>query len=602
MKKYQARKAISVLLAVLMVLTSVYAGLGVFAYAAAPDEVKDASATLASGKVYTVTQDTEVSGSTSANGLTIPANTIVVIDIAAGKTLTVKGGAANGTTAGKAGILMQNGSKLIFTGSGTLKVIAGKGGNGDKGSNNSGTTGGAGGAGGAGGGAAIGTNGGASGSAAASWPNNASVTVLCTYSNATPSSNNGSNGGAGTQGSGSSDGGAGGGGGLGKGGAPIGTGGGGGGTGGTGTNGSSGCSNSRGTTGGTGSAGANPTAQSYDTTDPFAAMQTAITNYADYYTKTMAELVAEGNDTLNSVKTAIETPYNNLFAGSDAPYNKDIYNYYFPGYDTELLLTNIAAAIAMAANIALAEWLQDKAGETVDYELSYSSLNAIWSEFNAKYEAYLALSEETQGFLVDEGYIVPAEVKAKLDEYKYAMDVANLRENYYDLITGDVTTFSGYVDPAYNWVIDNDDAADTASAALVTLNSYAEFLNGLDQNAVAIVFGDDYVADTILPLVADIAERLTASQLRDRFAGYKSVYDTAFAPVDLTASDNALYNVLNSKDSWVTEFNAYIAELRDFDNDFADKVFNDLDNVMTAKINSVYVTLGGRHTGNIEVA
>lgn len=602
MKKYQARKAISVLLAVLMVLTSVYAGLGVFAYAAEPealgtDGVVTGNPTLASGKVYTVTQDTTISGNQSANGLTIPSNETVIIDIAAGITLTVNGGAANGTTAGKAGILMQTGSKLIFTGSGTLKVIAGKGGNGGKGDNNNGTTGGAGGAGGAGGGAAIGTNGGVT-----TWPTNATVTILCGFTDNTPANNDGSNGSAGTQGSGSSDGGAGGGGGKGQGGKGIGTGGGAGKAGGTGTNGSSGCSNSRGTTGGTGSAGTGASAYTYLTTDPFAAMQTAITNYADYYTKTMAELVALGNDALTNVKTAIETPYNSLFAGDGATYNKDIYSYYFSTYDTELLLTNIAAAIAMAANIALAQWLQAKTADEVDYNASYSVLNTLWSEFNAKYNAYLGLTEDTRTFLVDEGYIVPDDVKAKLDDYKYAMDVANLRENYYDLITGDVTTFSGYVDPAYNWVIDNNDAADTASAALVTLNSYADFLNGLDQRAVAIVFGDDYVADTIQPLIADIANRLYASEMRDRFAGYKSVYDTAFAPVNLEAPDNTLYNVLNSYDSWVTELNAYIAELRDFNSDFADKVFNDLDNVMQAKINSVYVTLGGRHTGNIDVA
>ncbi len=603
MKKYQARKAISVLLALLMVLTSVYAGLGVFAYAAPPealgsDGVVTGNPTLASGKVYTVTQDTTISGGQSANGLTIPSNTTVIIDIAAGITLTVNGGDASKATAGKAGILMQTGSKLIFTGSGTLKVAGGKGGNGSSGSNNNGTTGGAGGAGGAGGGAGIGTNG-----SVTTWPTNATVTILCGFTDNTPANNDGSNGSAGTQGSGSSDGGAGGGGGKGQGGKGIGTGGGAGKAGGNGTNGSSGaCSSSRGTTGSTGSAGTGASAYTYLTADPFAAMQTAITNYADYYTKTMAELVALGNDTLTSVKTAVETPYNNLFVNSDATYNKDIYNYYFPAYDTELLLTNIEAAIAMAANIELAQWLQNKAGETVDYNLSYSALNAIWAEFDAKYNAYLGLTADTRTFLVDEGYIVPADVKAKLDEYKYAMDVANLRENYYDLITGDVATFSAYVDPGYDWVIDNDDAADQASAALVTLNSYVTFLNGLDQNAVAIVFGEGYVDNTIQPLIADIANRLYASQMRDRFAGYKSVYDTAFAPVNLEGSDAALYNVLKQRDSWVTELNAYIAELRDFNSDFADKVFNDLDNVMTAKINSVYTTLGGRHTGNIDVA
>lgn len=620
MKKYQARKAISVLLAVLMVLTSVYVGLGVFAYAAPPEEVQDASATLASGKVYTVTQDTTIAGTSSANGLTIPQNTTVIIDIAAGATLTVNGGDANKATAGKAGILMQTGSKLIITGSGTLVVKGGNGGNGGDGgssayANNSTSNGGAGGAGGAGGGAGIGTNGGAgggagsNGSAGGSWPNNATVTILSTvsYSGGT-AGDNGSKGTHGTQGGGNGCGGYGGGGGYGTGAAAIGTGGkggNGGGNGGKGTS-STSCgstSYSKGSNGSDGdNANAKGTSQSYGSTNPFAAMQTAISTYADYYTKTMAELVALGNDTLTSVKTAVETPYNSLFAGDGATYNKDIYDYYFPTYDTELLLTNIEAAIAMAANITLAQWLQAKAGDEVDYEASYADLNTIWSEFNTKYETYAALTQETRTFLEGEGYIVVSEVEAKLAEYKYAMDVANLRENYYDLITGDVALFTTYVDEDYDWVLANADAEATLSAAKTTLDSYATFLNGLDQNAVAYVFGEGYVANEINPLIESIVEYMILADMRDQFAGYKSVYDTAFAPVNLEASDDTLYSVLNAKDAWVTELYAYFNELKEYNPDFADKVFNDLDTVMQAKIDSVYVALGGRHTGNIDVA
>ena len=46
MKKYQARKAISVLLTLLMLMSSVYLGLGVIASAAAPEEVADTMARL----------------------------------------------------------------------------------------------------------------------------------------------------------------------------------------------------------------------------------------------------------------------------------------------------------------------------------------------------------------------------------------------------------------------------------------------------------------------------------------------------------------------------------------------------------------------------
>ena len=605
MKKYQARKAISVLLTLLMLLGSINVGLGVIASAAQPEELEEVSSpSLSGGKVYTVTQDTTIAATRTVNGLTIPANTTVIIDIAAGKTLTVKGADASGTTAGKAGILLNNNtSKLIITGSGTLTVTGGKGANGANGSSTSNSNGGAGGAGGAGGGAGIGGNGGGVGTAGGSLQGSLIIASTVTLTNqASDRATDGSAGTAGSKNGGSSSGGGGGGGGLGRGGYSIGSGGGGGSNGTAGGNGSSGCSSSQGSNGSTGSAGAIGSASNPTRDNPFNAMATVISTYEAYYSKTMAELVAIDTTTLTNVKTAVETPYNSMFAGSNPTYNKDIYKYYFSAYNTDLLLENLANALAMAANIALAQWLQAKAGEVVDYEASYADLTATWSEFNTKYESFASLSEETKDFLVSEGYIVVAEVEAKLAEYKYAMDVANLRENYYDLITGDVALFTTYVDPDYEWVIGNDGAAATLSTAKTTLNFYAEYLNGLDQNAVAYVFGEGYVANTINPLISDIAEYMYLAEMRDQFAGYKSVYDAAFAPVDLEASDDTLYNVLNAKDAWVTDLNNYIDALREFNSDFADKVFNDLDTVMQAKIDSVYVTLGGRHTGRIDIA
>ena len=629
MKKYQARKALSVLLTVLMLLSSVYVGLGVFAFAGDAPELS-ASTSLSGGTVYTVTSDVTIAGSTSNPGLTVPANAVVIIDIAAGATLTVKGSDASGATAGKAGILMNSGSKLIITGGGTLDVTGGNGANGTKGGNASGSSGGAGGNGGAGGGAGIGTNGGGGGSAGTqggkvSWPSNANVTILCTV---TP--HNGSNatsgGGAGSAGSGNQAGGGGGGGGAGYGAYAIGTGGPGGGGGGNGGNGGNtgGCNGSdykgkgggggkgaaAGTTGSGatsgnngaggsgGEAGSGKAEHAYSTTDPFAAMRSAITANADYYGKTMAELVTIhlGDDTvLPAVRTALNTPYTSMIG----TYGEDVYDYYFGDYDTEELIANIDAAIAMQTNIELAQWLQAKAGTDVDYDASYADLNTIWTEFNTKYESYKALTDDTKTFLVDEGYIVVSEVEAKLAEYKFAMDCANLRENYYDLITGDVATFSTW---DLNWVAETDGATGILSAAKTALASYATTLNGLDQAAVTQVFGEGYVANVINPLKNTIDELMYASELKDEFAGYKSTYDAALAPVDLSAADSVLYNKLTQYDSWYSDLRAYIEDLREFDEDFAERVFNGLDAVMTSKIDSIYTTLNARLTANIDTA
>ena len=231
MKKYQAKKVLSVLLTLLMVLSSINVGLSVIAFAAEPVDLPTANAAsgtdLTNGQLYKVTTDVTIKGGT--NGLNIPANATVIIDIAEGVTLTVKGSDANGTTAGKPGILMNSGSKLIFTGSGALVVTGGKGADGAAGgsssyANNSTSNGGSFGKGGAGGGAGIGTNGGgggttsgATGSAGTTWPNNASVTITgVAYTGAKGA--DGSAGANGQKGGGNGCGGAGGGGGAGKGG------------------------------------------------------------------------------------------------------------------------------------------------------------------------------------------------------------------------------------------------------------------------------------------------------------------------------------------------------------------------------------------------
>ncbi len=107
--KHLGRKSLSVLLSLLMIVTSMYCGLAVISSALYTGGATELAATtgggtaLTNGKVYKISSNKTIAGNTSKNGYTVPANAKVVIYIASGVTLTVNGGAANGTTAGKAG-------------------------------------------------------------------------------------------------------------------------------------------------------------------------------------------------------------------------------------------------------------------------------------------------------------------------------------------------------------------------------------------------------------------------------------------------------------------------------------------------------------------
>ena len=169
--------------------------------------------TLVDKTIYTI-DDTEISA-TAGLGLsayTVNANSTVVIYIPAGKTLTLKGGAASGTSGAGAGIEVPSSSTLIITGAGTLNASGGAGGGGANGENGQNADvdcdedrgrsgyGGAGGAGGGGGAAGIGGNGGAGGAGGAKCSGDASQykkTAHGDYDKNAINGNNGSGGGAG---------------------------------------------------------------------------------------------------------------------------------------------------------------------------------------------------------------------------------------------------------------------------------------------------------------------------------------------------------------------------------------------------------------------
>ena len=136
--------------------------------------------TLENGKVYIVDSDHKVQAGAGLPAYAVNANSTAVLYIPAGKTLTLKGGAASGTSGGEAGISLPASSTLIVTGGGTLEVTGGKAANGtiggdwrcnsswggkaDVGYDNTDSTGGGhGGNGGGGAGAAIGGKGGTGG-------------------------------------------------------------------------------------------------------------------------------------------------------------------------------------------------------------------------------------------------------------------------------------------------------------------------------------------------------------------------------------------------------------------------------------------------------
>ena len=70
--------------------------------------------------VYKVTSDLEIKAASGLSAFYMDANSTSVLYVATGKTLTLQGGNASGTTGAGAGIEIPSSSLLIITGGGTI--------------------------------------------------------------------------------------------------------------------------------------------------------------------------------------------------------------------------------------------------------------------------------------------------------------------------------------------------------------------------------------------------------------------------------------------------------------------------------------------------
>ncbi|MBR4253056.1 MAG: hypothetical protein IKQ15_12300, partial [Kiritimatiellae bacterium] len=98
--------------------------------------------TLYGGTVYTVAGNVTIAGASCHEGIKVvrrdgPAGNRVVVNIPEGRSLTVKGGAAEGRTGAGAGILLPADVTLYVTGSGTLAATGGNAASGGDGGNGS---------------------------------------------------------------------------------------------------------------------------------------------------------------------------------------------------------------------------------------------------------------------------------------------------------------------------------------------------------------------------------------------------------------------------------------------------------------------------------
>ena len=333
------------------------------------------------------------------------------------------------------------------------------------------------------------------------------------------------------------------------------------------------------------------------------AYQTALNDNAGILNSTIAQNIEHTYAELNTVYTAVTEKR----AAAETAFGKPAVAHFFSSWDPKIADLNAAMLICQYKPIVdeLLDYVAaDISMYNKDAELTPADLTAItalYDDFNTKYNNYknLNMPEVYAYFETDNAILDRDTVSARITDYHNAMEITHLKVLEYPDVTEDVADFSAYDS---DWVLETENAGDKIEAAIALLIAHKDTLDPFVDANVDAVFGAGYAAGVIDPLIDQLNALLPYDTYKNNFTSYRSVYAEAFEPVTADYTDAQLYEVLSARDAWYTQLQAFVAEVRAFDADFADKLFTTLEAAMEAKIDSVYAMLNVRVSGNVNMA
>lgn len=331
---------------------------------------------------------------------------------------------------------------------------------------------------------------------------------------------------------------------------------------------------------------------------------------AAFFSMSMEELVTYSVDKLAEVKTAINSAYDSVLTN----FGSDIWNYFFESdYPVETLAGNITLATEI---IGLAEVCLNlnslvKAGYD-SIITNEAALRELYSALTAGLNYFDASTEGARNFVTTHEYnnetFVRADVQAFADAVLVEIKLIELRKLKAE-IDNKVPAYYAY----------NEDnvtgAGATVSSATValakgTVNSYINTINSYPENLVNQVMGG-YKAELTI-LATELSRLVTISGYNDQFsAEYTKYLDAIYAATKADASSADILAALKgnadegveSYDAWYTGLKALLSKIEnDIGTDVANKIFEENDAKMKAHMELAYVTLHSRVLAQIDYA
>lgn len=321
--------------------------------------------------------------------------------------------------------------------------------------------------------------------------------------------------------------------------------------------------------------------------------------YANYFScADVKDILAISQDAtaLSAVASEIQGAYDKIKADFSSGDFAKIYNHFFSSYNVTSTLTLINNAVILLEFKPIADDL--KALCATDYsEYTKAQLLTLLNTLNEKYAVYKTVDATTQALIVEIYGLDTAKVEKTIEDVDKAYQVACIKEAK--------TTADAHKSAYGAYDIDGVDEG-TVTAAMIT---EAVALIGNDITALE-KYNAAYVAEVCgANYVAELKSLKTSLTNLGRAAGYNESflkeYEKFAGEIEnpSSADSQTLTETLKKYDEWYKDLKALIDEMKtELGEDIAQKLFDELDTLMTEHMDVAYLALNTRVETQIENA
>lgn len=319
--------------------------------------------------------------------------------------------------------------------------------------------------------------------------------------------------------------------------------------------------------------------------------------YEDYFSMTMDELVYNNDSaTLNTVSSAVTKAKQNVVDDFGA----GVFTHFFSAYPVATLVNDISVALEVqGVSAKLLKAYEDMEKGYDDIITDKAALTTLATTMKTALDAYDGVSASAKAYITGEGFI-RADVEAFRNAVLREIELIELRE-LLGKINADVAVYKTYSTD------DVDEGIVTTAMIAAAISKIAAYQSELNKYQVSDIDNESGVTNfkgTLTNLTNDLNVLANIAGYNDRFsAEYAKFASEIFSVTDANGDIATLLDALKKYDSWYTGLKNLIAEMKSvLGEELAEKLFDDLNDVMTARMDDAYVALNALLEGQIDYA